>query len=261
MLERAKARQAIAPADPQPVPQEAEPVKVADVELEESVQEEIRQDAPLVPDPLPVEPVDPVAQDEAPVSDMEEVLEPLDVEPAPAVPPKPEPVKRKSPPIKVNKTIMTTEADFTDVEPAAAPDAMISQDMRKQIIDLERTVQTLKDENRALNNELKSALKESEDERMTIASENWNLEQATMRFNEAERQIKRLGQQLQRERAKHAEERRDLESMLFDPQVTDQAQLARLAKLEEQLMTAERELENQRLRYEERIRQLESLRK
>ena len=78
-----------------------------------------------------------------------------------------------------------------------------------------------------------------------------------MKFNEAERQIKRMGQQLQKERAKCKAEKQELEAMLFDPQVTSDAQLARLAELESQLMKARKELDDQRAHYEERIRALE----
>ena len=73
-------------------------------------------------------------------------------------------------------------------------------------------------------------------------------------YNEAERQIKRLGEQLQRERALRATEKKDLEAQLFDPKITDQQQQARLAELEQKLDEAESRLEQQRIRYEERLR-------
>ena len=59
-----------------------------------------------------------------------------------------------------------------------------------------------------------------------------------MRYNEAERQLQKLGQQLQQERAQHAMERKELEAMLFDPQLTEQEQLARLNQLEQELEAA-----------------------
>lgn len=79
-----------------------------------------------------------------------------------------------------------------------------------------------------------------------------------MKFNEAERQVKKLGQQLQKERAQCKVEKKDLEGMLFDPQLTNEQQLARLADLEDQLTKAQRELQDQRMRYEEQIRLLRS---
>ncbi len=125
---------------------------------------------------------------------------------------------------------------------------------------LERNVVMLERENLALNEELKSALKASEEERLMVSSENWNLERATMRFNEAERQIQRLGLQLQQERAKCDLDTQELEAMLFDPQVTSDKQLAQVAELRRAIEQAEREIEEQRMRYEERIRLLEGQR-
>ena len=119
-------------------------------------------------------------------------------------------------------------------------------------------VSKLEQENLALNNELKSSLRESEKERLDISSNNWDLERATMKYNEAERQIQKLGEQVQKERAQCTMEKKDLEAQLFDPQITDQQQLARLSSLEQQLAEAEQKLDDQRLRYEERIRMLES---
>ncbi len=165
-------------------------------------------------------------------------------------------VYTKTKPMTVHKETMSAEADFTHVNDSEL--STMNSDLRKDVISLEATVRELKAENEALNAELKKAIRESEEERLTIASENWNLEQATMKFNEAERQNKRLGQQLQKERAQCSLEKRELESMLFDPQVTEQAQLAKLSVLEGELKDAKRELEAQRLRYEERIRLLES---
>ncbi|MEZ5815373.1 MAG: hypothetical protein R3E13_11750 [Alphaproteobacteria bacterium] len=185
----------------------------------------------------------------APLEKDNAAVEPTSVAPAETAvvaepEPEPETIRTSSPPVKVHRQVTRAEADFTALEPAGPGPGV--QELRRQVLDLEDMVEALKNENRALNDELSSALKESEDERMSIASENWNLERATMKFNEAERQIKRLGRQLQQERAKHNAEKRELEAMLFDPQVTDQAQLARLAALEEKLMKAERELEKYR---------------
>ncbi|MBI2233469.1 MAG: hypothetical protein HYU57_00330 [Micavibrio aeruginosavorus] len=80
------------------------------------------------------------------------------------------------------------------------------------------------------------------DGRMKISSENWNLEQATQRFNEAEREIRRLGSAVEAERAKCAVEKKNLEYMLFDPKVANQEQISRLTTLEEELAKAKQAL-------------------
>lgn len=166
-------------------------------------------------------------------------------------------IQSSTPPMKVRKAVFSGEADFTNIEPAAAPsDPSSVRELREQVLALENTLRDLKDENLALNAELRTALKDSEEENLSIASENWNLERATMQFNEAERQIKRMGRQLQKERAKCSAEKKELEAMLFDPQVTDNAQLARLAELESQLMEARKELAAQREDYEQKTKAL-----
>lgn len=164
---------------------------------------------------------------------------------------------------KFTKQSASIEADFTDLgqqQPAEeepftrfekrAPGSVevVSADngtdpaVMKKIVELESAVARLQNENSSLNDELKQSIKESEGERMSVSSENWNLEQATMRFNESERQIRGLGEQIQKERAQCLMEKRDLETQLFDPQITSQEQLARLAELEQQLAAAQAKL-------------------
>ena len=109
-----------------------------------------------------------------------------------------------------------------------------------------------------LDTELKTSLKDSEDERLSVSSDNWNLERATMRYNEAERQIKRLGRQLQAARQQCTSEKQELETMLFDPKVTEQSQLAKLSAMEQELASAQSELQGIQRKYEERIRLLEA---
>lgn len=198
--------------------------------------------------------------------------------------PKPEAehVSVKIPAYKMTKQTTKMEADFTKIpeEAPAADDsaplieasvqspspAMIepgsgdSDDfiqMRQKVRDLEEQVLRLRKENSMLDDELKTSLKDSEEERLSVSSDNWNLERATMRYNEAERQIKRLGRELQTARQQCSQEKDDLKSMLFDPQVTEQQQLAKLSSLEQELADAKSDLQSVQRKYEERIRLLE----
>lgn len=143
--------------------------------------------------------------------------------------------------VKVNREIVTGRADFTSN----------TQNSVQDVVRLRR-------ENTALRNELNMALQESTQEEMSIKSNNWDLERATMMFNESERQVQMLGQKLQRQDQKCRAEKKELEAMLFDPMVTNEQQLSRLATLENELADAQQELELQRMRYDERIRLLES---
>lgn len=145
------------------------------------------------------------------------------------------------PKVKVNRNTARGNADLTKVQPAKIQDADSAALAR--IVALEKDLAAQKAENEALNDELSSTLREGEREQLTVASDNWNLERATSRFNEAERQMKKLGQQLQKERAQWTMEKKELETMLFDPEVTSQEQLARLSKLEQELEATRAELE------------------
>lgn len=173
-----------------------------------------------------------------------------------------------SPEMVVRKDVRSGNVDFTDVRiendvPFSTPADSARKadpDMLRKITELEEMIRDLKRENVALNGELKSSLDEARGEKISISSDNWDLERATMRYNEAQREIKRLGQQLQQERAQRNVEKEDLEAQLFDPQVTSQQQIARLADLERKLAASEEKLMDQRLRYEERIKMLEQQR-
>ncbi|MCF8495549.1 MAG: hypothetical protein K9G62_02650 [Alphaproteobacteria bacterium] len=166
--------------------------------------------------------------------------------PLPQIPPRAE--------VKIHKQTMKMEADLTSLgnpEPAAPFSGMASRggdrspenvELLRKTTDLENKIVLLEKENSSLNEELKAILKESKEEVKGISSENWNLERATMRYNESERQLKKMGQQIQQERAECEMEKRDLEAMLFDPKVTEQKQLARLGELERKVAEYEEEL-------------------
>lgn len=123
---------------------------------------------------------------------------------------------------------------------------------------LENKLRILQIQNASLKKELEETQRKTEKERISISSDNWNLEQATLRYNESERQNQRLGRQLQKERASWAQERAELEAMLFDPQLTSQKQLAHLARLENRVAQAEQALKQQREAYEAKLQFLQS---
>lgn len=90
-----------------------------------------------------------------------------------------------------------------------------------------------------------------------LNSKDWSLEKATMRFQEAERQLKSIGTKLQKERAICKMEKKELEALLFDPHLTTEQQLAKLSSLEDELARTKLDMHNQELRYKERIKILE----
>lgn len=144
--------------------------------------------------------------------------------------------------IETKKKSRRSSASVADCSPVSHGGAM-----NVKVKELSSRVQELETRNMALKEELEESYKATEGERLAISSDNWNLERATMRFNEAERQIDRLGRQLQRQKAHCAAEKQDLEAMLFDPKLTEQSQLAELSRLEEE-----------NIRYKARIKALEA---
>ncbi len=153
-------------------------------------------------------------------------------------------------------------AQFAAIEPAASPSKQGNgmddfAHVRDKVSQLERQVSLLTEKNKMLDNELRSTLQDAEQERISVSSNNWDLERATMRFNEAERQIMRLGRQLQTQRAQCQIEKQKLETMLFDPELTNTQQLAKLASLEAELDAASSEQYRQKRHYEEKIKILE----
>lgn len=105
----------------------------------------------------------------------------------------------------------------------------------RKIADLEVKLEAAKSDNATLAKQLESMKVQQEDGRLSVVAGDWNLEQATKRFNEAEREIARLGKQLEQERMSCNREKAEIEQMLFDPAVTDQKQIEKLTKLEKEL--------------------------
>ena len=168
--------------------------------------------------------------------------------------------KPKSAPEKLarNDVQNTTAASLARIEPTSGTPEPEFVDMRNKISDLEGRIAVLMKKNKMLDEELKDSLTSTKKEITSVSSDNWNLERATMKFNEAERQILRLGRQLQTQRAQCDMEKTELETMLFDPKLTDQQQRATLSSLEGELDATKADLFRQQRQYEERIKVLEA---
>src|SRR5690606_7349484 len=91
----------------------------------------------------------------------------------------------------------------------------------KTIADLEVKLEAMQKDNIALSQELNDLKTKQEDSRLSLVSGNWDLEQATKRFNEAERENKRMGRELEQARMSCNLEKAKIEQMLFDPAVAN----------------------------------------
>lgn len=115
-------------------------------------------------------------------------------------------------------------------------------DSLAQFSRLEAEIASVRRERDHLALELDKMQNVKDDKLLSISSDNWDLEKATSRYNEAERQIRRMGKQLEVSRAKCERDLKDLELKLFDPKLASTEQLSRLVTLEQKLVQAEEKL-------------------
>lgn len=125
-------------------------------------------------------------------------------------------------------------------QPAAAGVEAITL---SQLRSIESQLSAAEGERDRLAQELDAIRQGKADSRLDIAADNWNLEQATRRFNEAEREIRRLGMQLEQERSQCVAEKKEIEYKLFDPAIATREQIAKVADLEKKLEQATAQIE------------------
>lgn len=159
----------------------------------------------------------------------------------------------------VNDTFVPVAVLPADIPAASLVAPSYEQsNLERQISTLQSSLQDLRASNRELQAKLAATPEPiPQGDGFSLSSADWNLEKATLRYQEAERQTKDIGQKLQRERAKCNAEKAELETLLFDPQLTNERQLAELANLEDDLAKAEDDLHTQRVQFEERIKVLQ----
>jgi chromosome segregation ATPase len=138
-----------------------------------------------------------------------------------------------------NTDLKARDVQAAAVQPAAGAD---DAEQRAQLRALKGQIDTLTSENGLLKNTLEKVQKESEKSQLKAAGGNWDLEQATRRFQESQREIRRLGALLEGQKAKCVQEKKDIEYMLFDPELAKSAQISMLGTLEDQLIAKDLEI-------------------
>lgn len=146
------------------------------------------------------------------------------------------------------KTQLASGDKLTPMPSAAAPlSASDQENLRGQIRDLKSQLEIVESESAGLRKQLETAQKNADGNQIKAAGGNWDLEQATRRYQESQREIRRLGGLLEEDRVKCAQEKKDIEYMLFDPEVAKPAQISMLNNMEDQLTAKDAriaELEN-----------------
>lgn len=100
----------------------------------------------------------------------------------------------------------------------------------------------LKTEKDSLQGESAQLRKDLERKQLKLSGGNWDLEQATRRYQESQREIVRLGALIQSKDAKCTTEKKDIEYMLFDPAIATKAQISMLNDLERQIKEKDKKL-------------------
>lgn len=122
-----------------------------------------------------------------------------------------------------------------------------------QLKSVESQLKSVESERDSLRKQIEDISAGKEDGLLKLSSSDWNLEQATRRFNEAEREVRRLGIQLEQARSRCTAEKKEIEYMLFDPEIATQEQISKLMSLEAEVVSAKAEVARKDTEVSEKI--------
>lgn len=105
----------------------------------------------------------------------------------------------------------------------------------QRIAELEGKLAAAQKDNETLARDMESLKKKQEDGTLAAVAGNWDLEQATKRYNESQREIRRISLQLEQEKTSCNREKAEIEQMLFDPAIADQKQIEKVSALQDEL--------------------------
>lgn len=150
---------------------------------------------------------------------------------------------------ELQSSLMSAQAAASTASAAPAGETISLSQLRS----VEQQLRLVETERDTLRSQIEKMNAGKEETLVNLSGSDWNLEQATRRYNEAEREIRRLGTQLEQSRAKCTAEKKDIEYMLFDPEIATQEQISKLMTLETELNAAKAELSRKDTEVSERI--------
>ncbi len=118
----------------------------------------------------------------------------------------------------------------------------MEQPLREEIRSLRAQLDESRAHIQAVSSNIDQARAKINADQMSVSSKNWDLEQATRRYQESEREVQRLSLQLEQQKVQCTNSKRELEYMMFDPQTAPAAQTALLNSLEDKLAAQEKQL-------------------
>lgn len=136
--------------------------------------------------------------------------------------------------------------------------------MKNELARAQNKVDTLSSEKQDLLNQLakiekenKLAQKVSADPEMCLSSMNWNLEMATRRYQEAQKEIRRLGSKLRNSKQNCQRDIHEIEDKLFRGGDATQVRSERFTEMRKRLVKMSDELKKQRVMAKRQVRELE----
>ena len=131
--------------------------------------------------------------------------------------------------------------------------------LRKQIRSLKNELELSRAEVADLKEKLEKTVITYENKMLQRVDSDDELQSTLRRLQEAEREIRRMANRMERQKQEYEKEKKELEYMLFDPELASAAQVSFLNSLEDMLENANQEIENQKLVIAEKDRLIKSL--
>ena len=118
--------------------------------------------------------------------------------------------------------------DVAAIAPAAGADTQTA----KELTQLRAQMDIVQKENTQLKAQMENLQSNTDAGQIKAASNNWDLEQATRRYQESQREIRRLAALIETQQQQFEKEKKETEAMLFDPAITEKAQQEKLDQLQ-----------------------------
>lgn len=145
--------------------------------------------------------------------------------------------KEAAPKIAPVMTPMTPDVDDSNTKGDDTEDKL-----RAELRAARAQSDALQAEKAALQASIEKLQRESETTQLKVTGGSWDLEQATRRYQESQREIRRLGALLDGNNQKCQQEKKDIEYMLFDPEIAKKAQISMLNNMEDQIAEKDKKI-------------------
>ncbi len=147
------------------------------------------------------------------------------------------PVSQKPSPeeMKVISSLQVENANLKQQLSAAASKPQQAEVSSDTVQMLKNKLELAQTENQSLKKQIDAVQSDADGKLKVASSNNWDLEQATTRYQESQREIRRLGTLVDTQKTQCSQQKKEIEAMLFDPAVSDKAQQEKFHSMEDQI--------------------------